>query len=125
MALPALRARLGLGLGRSYTTGISKVVNSGGFGKIVTTASGHNSGAVAFSKTRCFSSIAQTWAKLREEQIFWSKVREICVKFAFATYLLSTRRKGDKTAKKVNKLEDKDTVEKNRRYEYRPSCYEY
>jgi hypothetical protein len=42
MALPALRARLGLGLGRSYATGIAKVARGGSgganYGKTMNTA---------------------------------------------------------------------------------------
>jgi hypothetical protein len=56
MALSALRARLGLGLGRSCATRIG----AGGNGKTATTAFGHNSGAGGFGKIRGISSSAET-----------------------------------------------------------------
>ncbi|KAK1651985.1 hypothetical protein QYE76_069790 [Lolium multiflorum] len=132
MALPALRARLGLGLGRSCATGIAKLARGGNgsvnYGKSMTTAAGPiGTNSVGFAKTvssaaattaappvppaRRYESLSESFMSLRVSTV----VGFVCASVG-ATYFVRMKRKVDKMEKKIGKLEKKvKTVKRNTR----------
>jgi hypothetical protein len=112
MALPALRARLGLGFGRSYATGIAKVTR-GGNGSVFAGPSGGNGGGFARTFTTAptttaapvppampCDSLHERFMSLRVSTV----VGFVCAIVA-VRYFVRMERKVDKLEKKIDKVE--------------------